>query len=116
MDFVKFLRTPFFMEHLQWLLLAFILAIVERIETLIVEHLRWSFFAKIVNSFQLLTIFAKNSILDVRLAPLIPASIYLFKANNFLPLTFFTRKLYHRYLNVSVLETALAVSSTELSK
>ena len=32
-----------------------------------VEHVRWSFFAKIVNSFQPLTIFVKSSILDVRL-------------------------------------------------
>ena len=30
------------------------------------EHLRWSFFAKIVNSWKLSTIFAKNSIVDLR--------------------------------------------------
>ena len=32
-----------------------------------VEHLRWSFFVKIVTGFQALTTFAKSSMLDVRL-------------------------------------------------
>ena len=31
-----------------------------------VKHLRWSFFAKIVNSLKALSIFAKSSIVDVR--------------------------------------------------
>ena len=67
-NFVKFLRPPFLTQHLRWLILTN-QNLLQCLETYSEpKHLKLNFFCKNIYSYKLLIIFAKSSILDIKLS------------------------------------------------